>query len=353
MHARLAENKAYVLYHKPHTEAYTRIVSQTAAQNYYSLEDVPEHGGYIVAPFVVTAECPILYFDDTEAQTFPLDCLLYDTANQLTTKSGILSESDSEQEYIDYKRSFSKIHSTLREGKADKIVLSRSHSVCLRTEPKPEMLFAKACVSNPNCFVALWHSEQCGTWLVATPELLFASDGKQGHTMALAGTLPYPMNNAEPEWDEKNRREQQLVCDFLLNTLRSSVTNIRTTATFTLHSANLCHLCTKFSFDIHKENGEKALLSKLHPTPAVCGLPREEAFAAISNAENNPRRYYAGYSGLLHPGKDTQLYVSLRCMEYDNAFATLYAGGGIMPESIEENEWEETCRKMLPMRTIL
>jgi isochorismate synthase len=45
-----------------------------------------------------------------------------------------------------------------------------------------------------------------------------------------------------------------------------------------------------------------------------------------------------------------QLYVSLRCMQIFNGFCRLYAGGGIMPDSVEEQEWQETVNKMACMQ---
>ena len=78
-------------------------------------------------------------------------------------------------------------------------------------------------------------------------------------------------------------------------------------------------------------------------------MPREAALDVIEEAESQPRRYYAGFNGPLDLHGETRLYVSLRCMEFTPHTATLYAGGGIMPESREEEEWEETCRKMQPM----
>ena len=97
----------------------------------------------------------------------------------------------------------------------------------------------------------------------------------------------------------------------------------------------------------------RALLLRLHPTPAVCGLPRAAAQRAILTDEASPRRYYAGFSGPLGIEGETRLYVSLRCMEFTPSLATLYAGGGIMPESVEQEEWEETQRKLQTMLRLL
>ena len=69
----------------------------------------------------------------------------------------------------------------------------------------------------------------------------------------------------------------------------------------------------------------------------------------ILEAESTPRRYYSGFCGPLGLHGETALYVSLRCMSFTRSSATLYAGGGILPESRLEEEWEETRRKLLTM----
>ena len=95
------------------------------------------------------------------------------------------------------------------------------------------------------------------------------------------------------------------------------------------------------------------ILQELHPTPAVCGLPKEEAYHFILNNEGYNRAYYTGIIGWLDPQGETTLYVNLRCMNITDKTATFYAGGGILPSSTVETEWEETQQKMNTMRNIL
>ena len=112
----------------------------------------------------------------------------------------------------------------------------------------------------------------------------------------------------------------------------------------------------------------------MHPTPAVCGLPKEAAKAFILENENYNREFYTGFLGELNfeaqlkprSGKrnienrayaitktSTQLYVNLRCMQLDGNNASIYVGGGITESSDAESEWHETVSKSLVIKSIL
>lgn len=95
------------------------------------------------------------------------------------------------------------------------------------------------------------------------------------------------------------------------------------------------------------------LINALHPTPAVCGLPKAVAEAFILQNENYDRSYYSGYLGELNLNERTSLFVNLRCVELENNLASIYVGGGITADSIPENEWEETVSKAEVMKKVL
>ena len=95
------------------------------------------------------------------------------------------------------------------------------------------------------------------------------------------------------------------------------------------------------------------LLQELHPTPAVCGLPKEDAFRFILENEGYDRSYYSGFIGWLDTEGHTDLYVNLRCMEIKPGETTLYAGAGILASSDIESVCTETGDKMNTMKSIL
>ena len=78
--------------------------------------------------------------------------------------------------------------------------------------------------------------------------------------------------------ERKNLEEQAIVSRFVERHLRETAVDVRKSDTYSLHTGNIQHLCTDFSFTLEQPGQVTQLLAKLHPTPAVCGLPCPEAF---------------------------------------------------------------------------
>ncbi len=333
---------AEVMFRAPHSATYTRLVQHARPRTFLSLDEVPACSGYLVVPFRVTASTPIILIEPDEVSVKPLEVAVNAATHE--------ASDDAETQRTQYAGSFRTAHGSLLLGDVDKVVLSRRLNLRWQGDAAltPEHMFFKACQDNPNCFVALWQTEQTGRWLVASPEPLLEKSHHTWGSVALAGTMPHS-EGSENVWSAKNVAEQAIVADFIREQLCACADHIEQSPSFSLVTGKLQHICTRFRFTLPSPSAMFGLLKRLHPTPAVCGMPREAALRVIEEAECQPRRYYAGFSGPLGLQGETRLYVSLRCMEFSDSTATLYAGGGIMPESTEEEEWEETCRKMQPM----
>ena len=92
----------------------------------------------------------------------------------------------------------------------------------------------------------------------------------------------------------------------------------------------------------------------MHPTPAVCGLPREVAKIFIQQNENYKRTFYTGFLGELNiANQKSLLFVNLRCMCIEGEIAEVYVGGGITKDSNAKKEWEETIAKSKTMKKVL
>jgi isochorismate synthase len=94
------------------------------------------------------------------------------------------------------------------------------------------------------------------------------------------------------------------------------------------------------------------LIRSLHPTPAVCGLPREKALQLIEKHETHNRNLYAGLIGYKSK-EELNVFVNLRCMQVTENDFLLYVGGGITDQSIPENEWNETENKAKTLMRVL
>lgn len=235
----------------------------------------------------------------------------------------------------------------IHSGEVRKIVLARTADI--ETAPGFSVCraFRTACEQNPNAFKALVHTPRHGTWIFCTPEQLVTSSSDRWHTMALAGTR---IPNLLP-WDAKNKREQALVTDFVREILTPLADELEESPLENLRAGRIEHLCTRFTWRM-PPGRLLLLLDQLPPTPAVCGSPVAAARTLLQQYPDIDRSCYAGYLGPWGHGA-VQLYVSLRCMQIFPGFCRLYAGGGLMPDSDEEQEWLETENKMACMRQVI
>ena len=95
------------------------------------------------------------------------------------------------------------------------------------------------------------------------------------------------------------------------------------------------------------------MLGLLHPTSAVCGMPKAPATQFLLAHENFDRSFFSGFLGPVNMFEETHLFVNIRCMQLFDKEAILYAGAGVTAFSDVEKEWEETHLKCQTMRKVL
>ncbi len=339
---------AFVYYHFPFDDHYF-FAEDKAPRSSFSLNDFEDERGFIIAPFTENGnnEFPYLLLNTKQAKQLSLS----KNEEYCKASAGIPPKAGTEvflfQQHPStaYHEAFSKIHDALKSGLCQKAVLSHQFEWPLGEGSLPNVadLFVKACRLFPGRYIALWHTPQTGTWLTVSPELLLSgADGLQWETMALAGTKPL---HSKRGWSEKEHYEHQYVVSHIKDCLEPFASSIKIEPTKEIEAGHVVHLITRFSFWKKAGCSITDLLSSLHPTPAVCGTPRDEALQVIAQNERKDRRYYAGYSGIW--SKDgCRLYVTLRCAMIKKESLTLYAGGGILKDSNEQDEWEEILQKI-------
>ena len=242
------------------------------------------------------------------------------------------SRSDHEQNVRDALNAIS-------SGELEKVVVSRTR--ILSDAAPPEQVFQQLCGMHPRALVYLMHHPAEGTWCGATPELLLRSQQHDVDTVSLAGTR---RDGSNAVWTEKERQEQQVVTDHILDVLsEQGATDVTLSGPIDKQYGALMHLETRisahFTGDLHQ------LAKALHPTPAVCGRPVDRAAAFIRGKERHNRTYYAGFLGWSSP-LGCAYYVNLRCAHWANNGVVLFAGGGIVQGSDPELEWLETEAKL-------
>ena len=354
----------FVIYRKPNESAVNGLLQETNDLVY--TEDFTEKG-FVFSPF-----------DNTEKSVLmPLE--LSDKLKSLVPESTAIDsiESSSKVDNTLQKEIHIKLVErgveAIKNNQFKKVVLSRTESVSL-SENNPITIFNNLLQNYASAFVYCWYHPKVGLWLGATPETLVKIEGQRFSIMALAGTQNYK-GSLDVTWQAKELQEQQYVTDFILDSIETTIDNINVSKIETVKAGNLLHLKTRI-WGVLKPNAIslKDLLYSLHPTPAVCGLPKEAAKQFILEEEHYNRGFYTGFLGELNleitsaprsgkrnienrayatTKKSTQLYVNLRCMQLKENKAIVYVGGGITESSNPENEWEETVSKSLVIKKVL
>ena len=279
-----------------------------------------------------------LSFDETESIDFygNIEEFFFNEniwSNQISTE---LLEFKEENQF-EYEAKLGKVIEFIKENQLSKLVISR-RKVFDFEEKKINLsqTFLNLCKSYPNAFVYFFIKDgKC--WIGAFSELLGKFDKKTSEfeTMSLAGTLP-----VNETWTAKEIEEQKPVTDFIKNILKNYSSEVEQSETYDHISGNIKHLRTDFKAKIMSEDLEN-LISELHPTPAVCGIPKDLCKSAIEKFESHPRNFYAGYIKV-ETEETVQYFVNLRCAEFFENACLIYVGGGITAESSPEKEWRET-----------
>ena len=192
----------------------------------------------------------------------------------------------------------------------------------------------------------LWQSRQ-GTALVgASPERLLTVRQGQLRSDALAGTAAAGANAVELLHSRKDRHEHDLVVDTIVDTLqRLGLAPRQPRHPRLARHGHLVHLHTPITAHIGQRQ-PLALAAALHPTPAVAGLPRREAMAALRSLEPFERGHYAAPIGWIDSAGDCDLRVAIRCGMVRGSELELTAGAGLVQGSEPSRELQEVGLKL-------
>ncbi|REH01667.1 isochorismate synthase [Flavobacterium aquicola] len=339
------QNLPFVLYSKPNSIAAICFLQQNDVL--YTVSDFTENG-FVFASFdekqlvlipakeseIITAE-----LENIDIEPVEIDDLVFD-----------------EEAKIQYEDLVAKGIQAIENDEFKKVVLSRSETIDL-TVFDFTVTFQQLTQLYPATFRYCFYHPKIGMWMGATPEQLLKANGSVFATTALAGTQK-ANDEASISWEQKEKDEQQYVTDFIVKKLHEIALSVKVTEPYNIKAGSIWHIKTDISGVLNKNSTLGQVIGALHPTPAVCGLPKKKAMAFIIENENYYRTFYSGFLGELNSGLasaavSSDLFVNLRSMQIKNNKAVLYMGCGITRESIPEKEWEESVNKSMTMKRVL
>jgi menaquinone-specific isochorismate synthase len=249
----------------------------------------------------------------------------------------------------------------IKEDQLEKVVLARFASATADSPIETRNLLAQLL----NEYPSTWVFSNSGL-VGATPELLVRLSKSLVTSRILAGTI---RKTGDDERDlalagslarsSKDLEEHEYAVRSVAEALAPlcSSTNVPESP-FVLHLSNVMHLATDVT-GVLSDNSTPAdifdLVSRLHPSAAVCGTPTDAAKRTIDEIEGISRGRYAGPIGWIDANGDGELGIALRCgqLSSDAKSICIYAGCGIVAGSDPEREYAESQAKLLPMRTAL
>ncbi|TZF99533.1 hypothetical protein FW781_06290 (plasmid) [Chryseobacterium panacisoli] len=254
------------------------------------------------------------------------------TSNALNDDpTDILAETKEE-----YCKTLHEVIEVIKENNLPKLVYSRRKIFTDFKTINYRESFKNLCKSYPNAFRYLFNDGQ-NAWMGAFSEVLgkFNKTTHEFETMALAGTLP-----VSEEWSEKEIEEQKPVTSYIQDILTNYSDHVKQSETYDHISGNIKHLRTDFKTKIKPEDLDR-IIQDLHPTPAVCGIPKDFCNENIRKYEKFPREFYAGYIKV-ETEESILYFVNLRCARLYKDSVHIFVGGGITAQSNPEKEWTET-----------
>lgn len=339
------QNLPFVIYSKPNTSSVFGLLQQN--DTLYKITDYSEKG-FVFASFdekqlvlipeneseIITAEKEITAFVTVEIDDSNFDALAKEQYEDLVSK-GIQA---------------------IKKEEFKKVVLSRSEKVDLSKFDFAET-FQHLVQLYPTTFCYCFFHPKIGFWMGATPEQLLKANENVFETVALAGTQK-DIPETEIVWQQKEKDEQQFVTDFIVKRLREFTASVVVSEPYSLKAGSIWHIKTDISGVLKENSTLEEVIDTLHPTPAVCGLPKKKAKAFIIENENYERTFYSGFLGELNSSfagnkTSSDLFVNLRSMQIKDKTAILYMGCGITKESVPEKEWEESVNKSMTMKRVL
>ncbi|MCD6030859.1 MAG: isochorismate synthase [Thermomicrobiales bacterium] len=251
--------------------------------------------------------------------------------------------------------------SLIQQDQLDKVVLAREERLLFDQTISPVATLARLRESDPDA--TRFALQTSNSWFIgSTPERLVRLRAGRVDVTCLAGSIGIGQDEEETRRlaarllaSAKDREEHDIVVRSTIGALEDTCEDVASApgSPRVARARSVQHLETPISARMPHAGHVLDLVECLHPTPAVGGFPRERALAAIRELEAIDRGWYAAPFGWTDLHGDGEFAVAIRSALLSGRSASLFAGCGIVADSVPAAEWEETCLKLRPMLAAL
>ncbi len=252
------------------------------------------------------------------------------------------------QSLLAFKESVTSALKSIQDNRFTKIVLAHALEVVSGVPFRIVESLNNLRQSYPDCYIFSFGNGKGHHFIGASPERLICVQDGQLITDALAGSAPRGKNTAEDHSfarkllsSEKERREHQAVTEFIIQRLSQLGLKPQRSPLKLLKLSNIQHLWTPIYARLSSSIHTLEIVAKLHPTPAVAGVPTEIACEEIRQYETFDRSLYAAPLGWINYQGNGEFIVGIRSALIEGNRAHLYAGAGIVAGSDPDKEMAE------------
>ncbi len=319
----------------------------------------------------------LLKINDEYSITFNFSVTIFNLGNtddiiaSLTDDLKFYSErlNDSEPELSGNNSADSEIHNwsnqinsaleKISKGRLNKVVLARYKDLQFTERHNILSLLQRLEENFESCYTFAYRNGD-SIFFGASPEKLFKISDGYIETDALAGSIPRGSSIEEDEnyaaellHSDKNIAEHKSVVDFILKQLTPVTEKILFDSQPSIKKyRNIQHLYAQIRAKLKQDTNLFSLLELLHPTPAVCGMPKSEALKTINDLEEFDRGMYAGVLGWFNLENEGEFIVGIRSALLKEGFLRAFAGCGIVEGSESLSEFNETELKLRPILSL-
>lgn len=245
----------------------------------------------------------------------------------------------------------------MRKGGIDKVVLARVQSVSAEGGLDPVDVVMNLWEENPSSHVFLFQPQAGQVLLGAAPETVATLEGGRFRATAVAGSIPRGVTEAETAAlaarllaSKKDRLEHRVCAEDMVARIGPLAKEVRADEKpHVLSLSTIQHLETVIEAELEDDVPVLSALEALHPTPAVCGFPRDLALEFLNREEPFHRGWYSGPVGWFDGTGDGVFVPALRSAAGQGDEWRLFAGAGIVVGSEPQKEWDETRIKFQPV----
>jgi len=189
----------------------------------------------------------------------------------------------------------------------------------------------------------------------SSPELLVSLHDGKAHLRPIAGTRWRGKDDQEDKQleidllkDEKERAEHVMLVDLGRNDLGRAcdygsvvVGDLMTIEKY----SHVMHIVSDVVGDLRKNQSAYDLIRASFPAGTVSGAPKIRAMQIIDELESYRRGVYAGSVGFFSNTGNMDTCIAIRTILIKDGIGYVQAGGGVVYDSIAENEYVESCNK--------